>query len=317
MSVIADIFDLSRGYTFVDGFVFKSLTEPANIYDAIVIRNPCNADCLTPRVAKSTRTLCEHIEYINKNKIDKAVIIAENIDFILSCPTLEYLEIIPSDTVTEPFDYSSLYSLPNLKWFRFSHSQCHSDENREQIDFGRLPNLDTLYLNAPEISDGLKELVKLKALNVSEYKGDLSNLIFSKALEELDIVNCKIKTLDGISFAESLSSLGLSYNRQLCDISELAQVSKTLRILSINACPKITDFSVLTELSELEHLELLGNNKIPDLSFLSKMKKLKTFTFSFDVLDGNLSYCLQLPYASCLRGRKHYNLKDRDLPHNY
>lgn len=316
LNEITDIYDLSRGYIFVDGFVFKSLTEPANIYDAIVIRSPYHADCLTPRIAKSTRSLEEHIEYINRNKINKAVIIAESIDFILSCPTLEYLEIIPSDTVSAPFDYAPLYKLPDLKWLRFNSPPYHSDNSQARIDFSRLPNLDTLYLNSPDISDGLNALVKLKSLNVSEYNGDLSNLIFSKALEELDIINCKIKTLDGLSFAESLSALNLSYNRRLSDISELARVSKTLKVLSINACPKISNFSVLSELVELEHLELLGSNKIPDLSFLSKMKKLKTFTFSFDVLNGNLSYCLQLPYASCLRGRKHYNLKDSDLPHN-
>ena len=32
-----------------------------------------------------------------------------------------------------------------------------------------------------------------------------------------------------------------------------------------------------------------------------------------NVMDGDLSLCMNVPYASC-RNKKHYNLKDSDLP---
>ena len=45
-----------------------------------------------------------------------------------------------------------------------------------------------------------------------------------------------------------------------------------------------------------------------------KMKKLKTFILDMNVLDGDLTPCLDIPYVTCIRDRRHYNLKDSDLP---
>ena len=44
------------------------------------------------------------------------------------------------------------------------------------------------------------------------------------------------------------------------------------------------------------------------------MKNLKTFTFSMNVLDGDLTPCLNLSYVYSEKKHKHYNLKDADLP---
>ena len=64
----------------------------------------------------------------------------------------------------------------------------------------------------------------------------------------------------------------------------------------------------------LEYLILDGSQTLPDLRFLKKMPKLKFFTFSMTVEDGDLTPCLDIPYARCDKGKKHYNLKDKDLP---
>lgn len=92
-------------------------------------------------------------------------------------------------------------------------------------------------------------------------------------------------------------------------------MSGTLKELAIDACSKIQDFEVLNTLENLEYLYLEGNNKIPNLQFLKNMKKLKVFVFTMNVEDGDLRACMEIPYVSC-RNRKHYNLKDRDLPKN-
>ena len=44
------------------------------------------------------------------------------------------------------------------------------------------------------------------------------------------------------------------------------------------------------------------------------MKGLKTFVFSVNVRDGDLSPALNLSYVYSEKNRKHYNLKDKDLP---
>ena len=33
-----------------------------------------------------------------------------------------------------------------------------------------------------------------------------------------------------------------------------------------------------------------------------------------NVLDGDLTPCLDIPYVTCIRDRRHYNLKDSALP---
>ena len=62
---------------------------------------------------------------------------------------------------------------------------------------------------------------------------------------------------------------------------------------------------------------IYGNHKISDIQFISKIKSLKRFRFSVNILDGDLSPCLKLEEATSMTNRKHYNLKDEELPKNY
>ena len=104
------------------------------------------------------------------------------------------------------------------------------------------------------------------------------------------------------------------YNRYLEDISALKKVKSTLKALRIDNCSNIKDFSVLGELENLELLELTGTNDVPSLKFLKTMKNLKTFIFNINVKDGDLSPCVGLSYVYSEKNRRHYNLKDIDLP---
>ena len=71
---------------------------------------------------------------------------------------------------------------------------------------------------------------------------------------------------------------------------------------------------MLEELENLETLVLLGKNELTNISFIKKLKNLKTFVFSMTVLDGDLRPCLNLMYAYSQNNRKYYNLKNKDLP---
>ena len=83
----------------------------------------------------------------------------------------------------------------------------------------------------------------------------------------------------------------------MCDISALKGVKDSLRALRIENCAKIKDFSVLEELENLELLELTGSNVLPSLDFMKGMKSLKTLILKMNVLDGDLSRCLDLSYV--------------------
>lgn len=134
-------------------------------------------------------------------------------------------------------------------------------------------------------------------------------------LKEATLIQCSITSLDGIDKFFDMQSVHLYYLRSLSDISTLEKCANSLRALTIESCPRVTDFSVLYTLNKLEHLNLMGSNVLPDLKFLEHMPNMKTFVWSMPVADCDLSPCLRLPYASYTRGKRGYNYKDRDLPH--
>ena len=69
----------------------------------------------------------------------------------------------------------------------------------------------------------------------------------------------------------------------------MRKIKDTCKVLYIENCAKITDFTILEEMENLEYLWLTGSNSLPDLRFLKKMKKLKTFILDMNVLDGDLT----------------------------
>lgn len=299
-----------------EGFIFTAITEPANVYDAIVIKYPSDTPCFSPRIDASLHSLEEQIDFVNKHSVEKALIIADNIEFITMCPTLKYLRIIPSDNAGDGFDYSPLYKMPQIKSLSCSTVYGFKEEFSTTIDCLKIKGLEDISISNSHYLK-FEKVQTLKKLSVSDYKdSDIVHMFNSSVLESLNIIQCNIHSLNGIEKAKSIQDIACQYIRNLCDISSLTKVSASLKTLIIENCPKIEDFSCLFELTELEHLELYGKNKLPDLTFLTKMKKLKTFSFSMEIEDGNLTPCLGIPYVYCKKGKKHYNLKDKDLPKN-
>ena len=312
-NVVAD-FD-SFHCIYRQGFVFTSVYGPANILDAIVVRNPKQCDCWSPKKSFSERTLEEHIEIINRYKLERAVIIAEDIEFITQCPTLKYLQIIPSDTAYS-FDYSPLYKMPELRYLscRTSYGGC-TEHIVTTIDYAKIHGLEELYLEGSG-HQNYGQIKSLERLVISNDKinTDLQNINSNLNLKKLWIIQNKIKSLKGINQLQNLQELSLDYNRVLHDISEITSIASSLRALYIENCPKIMDFSCLNQLPNLEHLELHGKNTLVNLGFLEKMPKLKTFSFSMKIQDGDLTPCLHVPYVHSTKNRKEYNLRDKDLP---
>ena len=317
-TVITDVELLKNRVCYVDGFAFTSLANignSANIFDAIIIRNPECAQCFTPKLAGSFRTLTEHIDFINQHQLNKALVIAVDIHFLKDCPSLQYLQVIPADTC-DSFDFSPLYDMPNLCGLNCTTEFGTHLLKQACVDYGFFPHLLDLDI-AGKGNLHTNKLITLQRLNVSRNASrNLSEIISSPSLTSLSITQCAIRSLAGINCTDVLTNLSLWHNRSLSDVSEIVRFSKTLRSLSIEACPQIKDFSFLNALQNLEHLELIGKNGLPDLSFLSEMKKITHFVFDMNVENGDLTPCLSVPYVFCRRNRKHYNFKNVDLPKN-
>lgn len=310
-------YDIIRGYTIINGFGFTSLTPPHNIHDAIIVKCEGGSDCEAPQYDVPYHSIEEYIETINRNMLEKAVVILDDISFLPQCPTLKHLNIIPSYQASPKFDFSPLYDMPEILKLTCQNRYGDREQYLSEIDFARIRGLTSLGFVANKGTINYNKVETLKTLHVADFTGenrDLSDLTCGRSLDSLRLIQCKMRSLNGIEVSNRMQCLQLYYNRSLRDISALSRVKETLWALRLENCPKIEDFSVLEELENLQVLELSGGNALPNLSFLKKMKKLKMFDFSMNVLDGNLEPCLDIPYAYSMRNRKHYNLKDRELP---
>ena len=311
---IVDYKALSEHYTVRDGYVFTSLTYPFNVFDAIVIRNPENIQCLSPKFPDSQQSLLAHIDIVNEMNIEKAVIIAENIDFVTECPTLKYLKVILAGNVKDNFDYSPLYGMPVIKSIWCSTIYGEKNQYSTTFDYSKINGVERIGVYNPNYLNyyGLKGLKSLVLSHFSEE--DLECAFSSLELDTLCVIRSNLKSLHGIQKSSQMQCLYLHYNRSLRDISALIKVRHCLRALRIDNCPAIDDFSVLGELEKLELLELSGDGELPSLNFLKKMKSLKTFTFNFNIKDGDLTPCLNLSYVYSKKDRRHYNFKNSELP---
>lgn len=248
-------------------------------------------------------------------------------DFLDQCKKLGHitieLKVLPNHYssleyrgkyLVKNYDVEPLYSMKNLKSLSVIDGEEPYVVSKIQIDLSRFSGLEEFLGDSKHVKN-ISEARGLKTLWLNGYEKDsLLELSELSKLDTLELDMPKITSLDGCEKMYQLQCLYLRYGRRLSDISALEKVKHSLKALRIENCARIEDFSVLEKLEALELLELSGSNEIPDISFIKKMKNLKTFVFTVNILDGDLSPCLGLQYVACARGRKHYNLKDGKLP---
>lgn len=291
-----------------DGFEFSNIHYPFNQDRAL-------------RIIDKLHGIDEYVEYINLHKIKEAEIIMPSLGILDRCPTLKRIKISPISTTEQTFDFSTIRKSTDLEALNCINEFCFL-ERREMpravnIDCSKLTGLKYLSISANRGSINYEKLDSLQTLVVGGYnnvEGNLKGMFSSKIIDTLQLNECGERSLAGIEISEKMQCLYLSYNRKLEDISALADVKSTLKALRIVNCAKIKDFSVLNELENLELLELWGSYSLPDLKFLNNLKKLKTFIFNANILDGDLTPCLNLSYVHCDKLKNHYNLKNKELP---
>ncbi len=302
-SVITDLSALEKQHILRDGFAFTSLTKP-NVFDALVVKENLESASFCEAYSTGTRTLDECIELINRLELESAVFITNNTSIIKQCPSVKHFTLYTVGDGKMP-KYGGIHLLPGIR----------------QFSLGDKYGIDELYTggNSPLLFQKLKNLKRLHMCGSDEKSNDRKDSI--KTIEDLDLpelmkltlTQCGITTLSGIENCSKLQWLDLSYMRSLSDISSLAALAPTLRSLSFESCPKITDFSVMSELKQLEYLELKGKNELPNLDFIKELPKLKFLILTMNVLDGNVECLRNIQYVDAVC-KKHYNLKSKDLP---
>lgn len=287
-----------------NGFKFVPLHYPFNKAGAIM-------------VVTKEHTVEEYQKYIYENNIEQADICMPDLNILKDCPALKHLKICPSYDALGNFDFTPLYEMPQIKELNCRNIYGPQERYISTVDYSLIRGLTDLSVSVNKGTLNYNKVETLKSLRVGCFKGenrDLTDLFCSTELDTLSMIQCGITSLNGIETSSKMQCLYLYYMRSLNDISALAKVKNTLKALRIENCPKIADFSVLAELENLELLELSGSNTLPNLDFVKSMKKLKTFVFHVNVQNGDLSPCLNLSYVYSGSNRKHYNLKDSELP---
>ena len=257
--VITENRALDAGFLFRDDFLFAPM-QTANIFDAIVVKVPRDASSFSPRYPAARRSLQDCISAIRQYGLTKAIVIAEDLSFLHDCPSLTDLIVIPADTVRPPFDFEPLYGMPNLRYLECWLMREDEQQPFGTVDYARLQNLSEVVVEGKGHSN-ITNLKKLRSFQASDYRGvnkTLADYPSGDLLEHLSLTSCNLRSLDGIEKSPNIKDLELTYNRSLADISALYKVADSLRALSVEACGKIQDFSVLHALTNLEHLHLDG-----------------------------------------------------------
>lgn len=260
----------------------------------------------------------EYVRYILNHKLTQAKITMPSLDILYDCPTLQYLHIHPRFDSPDQYDFSPLYGR-ELKYL------CCLNEYYTQggkshigtVDFSQIFGLESLKINVNRGTLNFNRIETIKSLEIGDFTGttrDLTDLFVSTELDTLQLLGGKTVSLSGIEKATKMQYLYISYNRSLEDISALSKIKHSLKSLNIFNCARIKDFSVLYELENLEKLEIWGSNTIPSLDFVKHMPNLKTLFLEVNIADGDITPCLNLCSAKLMKDRKHYNLKDKDLP---
>lgn len=296
-----------------EGMPFYPVTFPANEADGLVIED---------------LELQQLVDFLKNNNVNSSYICSmKNYDFLKECKILEHISVelnVSPKHYSElkqkgkkyirEYDVSPFYYLCDLKSLSIIDLEEPYITSKIKFDLSRFPALEE-YSGESRYVEKIHEARNLKTIRLNEYEHDtLDEIAMLENVDTLELNASKIKSLEGCNGLKKLQCLYLYYNRSLVDISALESVKHSLKSLRIENCGKIADFSVLEKLENLESLVLIGSNVIPNLSFLAKMKKLKAFTFTMEIADGDLTPCLNLQYACCAKGRKHYNLKDAKLP---
>ncbi len=157
---------------------------------------------------------------------------------------------------------------------------------REPVDISALGQckmlLDLQMENIPITGKlSLSQCKNLLNINISGVPFDsLSFMSLCYSLEALRLSDMNLRTLDGIQKMSKLKEIYLDNVNGLTDISALENC-KELRYVEIrdNEGLRITDYSVLGELPELDHLTIDAPSTLPNLDFMEGIKQNKSLVF--------------------------------------
>lgn len=243
---------------------------------------------------------------------DKIAISLTDLQLLSSFLSLKKIVLLPG--ILSAQGKETLYKLKSIEFIAFDYVE--DDElDLDRIDVSQFPDLQAIVSRSCLNYINLSQCFSLRTLKVRNCnESDLSSVSGLLKLDSLELTSGKVKSLKGIE-KTSIQCLTLSYLRNLLDISTLV-LCPNLKALRIDHCPNMTDYENI--LSKLSNLVLLciteGKGSFHNLKFIEFLKNLQFFVTDYNILDGQIDLLKKLPYSSILQDRRHYNLKDSELP---
>ncbi|WP_452229606.1 hypothetical protein [Lacinutrix sp. MEBiC02404] len=220
---------------------------------------------------KSIEKLKNILVYLSISNIKKAI----NAESIYSLDLLK--DLVISENVNFELDIKKIINLESLG----------AVYSKKIINYNENSNLNSLVFSAKYPFENFKEFSSLKKLEV------------------LHLYKSKIVNVDFIENILQLKSLKLAFNPKLNNISSLNK-SKSIKILEIEKCKSITDFSSLENNDTIEELFI---SELDSLHFIKKMKNLKKINF-WNCKDGDMKPLIEtksLEEINFYPNKKHYS----------
>lgn len=285
-------------YTMRDGFLFTSFystNQDNKNHDALVI---CD------------NNFKKYSSYIKENNIVKLIIDVmkfrpESLSFLNDFSDIEFLSI------NGRYENHDLYTLTSLKHLSILR-------NISPLELSRFPKLKSLSIadclcNKITLSKYHANLESIDICSLSDKFNDrdLQFMTNAKHLKVCRLIHTNITSLEFIQGLKELRSLSINVSRRLCDISSLKFLSKSITRLDFQYCPKITDFSILGQLMNLQYLRL-HNTRPNSVQFIKDLGNMRTFVAAkSEILDRNITSLTNLEFAWIDTMKKDYYIETK------
>lgn len=233
------------------------------------------------------------VKKLKEYNIESIIISTFRNNYQINLENLKYISFIKELSIDSGsyINTNSLYLLEKLEtlWI-------NNDNYGEKIDLKNLKNLKKLIVSTSCINlNGLFELPNLITLKLQRFNEiDLTKFNMMNSLTSLELVQSKVKSLNGIEKMKNLKYLTLFYSSQLLSIQKISSLKK-LEYLEIRNCKKIENYKYLGKLNNLKRLSIYDCSALNDLSFINHQKKLEFVgLINTNVLDGNIEPLIKI-----------------------
>lgn len=254
-------------------------------------------------------------QQLKENNIESIIIRTFGNNYQINFENLKYISFIKELSIDSGsyINVNNVYLLEKLETLWINNNNYG-----EEIDLTKLKSLKKLIIaNSCVNLKGLYNLPNLVTLKLQKFNEiDLTKFEMMNNLTSLELVQSKIRTLDGIEKMKNLKCLTLFYSSKLLSIEKIS-VLKNLEYLEIRNCKKIENYECLKLLNNLKRLSIYDCSTLNDLLFVNQLKNLEFIgLINTNVHDGNIEPLIKIKSHGYTNKKNfnYYQLNGKDIP---